>query len=199
MRMPTISRFMLVAVATVLAGCATPGAVRIVQPLAAEARSNVRFAEVAVVVAETARENVARLDAKAAEKRAERSLPPIAGESATRPIADEYATLPLEMMLRLAVEDAVRVRSAPGGKPLKITVQIDNFRTANAAAAWLAGSNDQLAGLVTVSDPATGQKLGSFFVDVLEIHSGLLAMAMRGSGVREKLVEQVADHVRDNL
>ena len=63
----------------------------------------------------------------------------------------------------------------------------------------LAGSNDQLAGSVELSDAATGEKLGQFYVDVINSHSGLLGMALRGGGVREKLAQEFANHIARQL
>lgn len=183
-----------------LAACATtPGPVRVVQPVAPEARGQVSYSEIEIKVSDTAKANVARLDAKAAEKRVSAKLAPVNGALAQRPTKDQYETLPLELLLRHSIEDALSARNVPGGRPLKLTVTVDNLKTANAAAAWLAASSDQLAGLVTVSDAATGQRLGSFYIDVTEAHAGLLGMAMRGSEVREKMAAQFAEHVRNNL
>jgi hypothetical protein len=76
---------------------------------------------------------------------------------------------------------------------------MDTLKTANAAMAWLASSSDQLAGMVEVRDAATDAKLSEFYVDVMEAHAGLLGMALRGGGVREKLAAKFATHLADEL
>lgn len=116
-------------------------------------------------------------------------------ESATsiRPAKDEYATLPFANMFPLVIEDVTKDWGLVGGKPVKLVVTIDTLKTANAAMAILiAASSDQLAGMVEVRDAATDAALGSFYVDVINSHGGWLGMAMRGSGVREKLTEEFA-------
>lgn len=188
------------ALAVTVAGCASaPKPVKIVQPIALDARGQVNYQVIDVIVGETARKNVERFDVKAAEKRRDAKLDAYSAGAGVRPTPDQYETLPTDALLRHAIEDAIMARSMPSGRPLKVTVQVDNVRTANVAAAMLVSSNDQMAGLVTVSDAATGQKLGAFTVDVLSTHSGLGGMAVRGGNIREKMAQDFAEHVRNNL
>jgi hypothetical protein len=79
-----------------------------------------------------------------------------------------------------------------GGKAVNLRVTVENIKTANAGMALLLSSSDELSGEVVVLDPATQQPLGSFYVQVVNSHGGLAGLAMRGGGVREKLVEEFA-------
>lgn len=169
---------------------------------------------VEVVIAPTASETFAKLEKIASEKRVAAGLTPVVDApvvavtaeataaatvtDAPAPVAlaaprapqDEYATLPFARMFPLVMEDVTREWGLTGGRPVKLKVTVDTLKTANAGMALLFGSADQLAGLVEVTDPATGAKLGSFYIDVINSHGGLAGLAMRGAGIREKLAEE---------
>ncbi|MCA1749892.1 MAG: hypothetical protein LC634_10370 [Sphingomonadales bacterium] len=172
---------------------------RVVTPLADPVVGANHVAQVEVTIGDTAEEALVVFDEKAAEKRAERGLAPVEGELAERPSREEYATLPLDVMLPLMIEDHTREWGLTSGRALRLDVTIDTLKTANAAMAWLAGSSDQLAGMVEVSDATTGEPLGEFYVDVINSHSGLLGMAIRGAGIREELAEEFGIHVARQL
>ncbi|MGH6808335.1 MAG: hypothetical protein ACREEJ_16075 [Ensifer adhaerens] len=166
---------------------------RVVEPLAEEIINNNHVVAVEISINPLAAEKMAKFEEKAAEKRTAASLPPVdaAAPLSTRPSEDEYATLPFQRMFPLVIEDVTREWGLTGGRPIKLRVSIDTLKTANAAMAiLLAPSADQLAGMVEVVDPQTNEGLGSFYVDVLNGHSGWGGMLMRGGGVREKLAEE---------
>ncbi|RJF94062.1 hypothetical protein [Sphingomonas cavernae] len=183
-------------VALALAAIALPADAkqrRVVEPLPAAIVNNNHVVAVEVSISPLAQEKFAKFEAKAAEKRAEARLQPVALDTqfAARPGEDEYATLPFQKMFPLVMEDVTREWGLKGGQPIKLVVTIDTLKTANAAMAiLLAPSADQLAGIVEVVDPATNASLGSFYVDVINSHSGWGGMLMRGGGVREKLAEE---------
>lgn len=191
---------MLRIVLALLVAAAVPAAAKerkIIEPLPTELVAANHVVDVEVVVSDAAAEKMTAFEAKAAEKRADAKLPPVdlavpVKAEDRRPLSDEYATLPFARMFPLVMQDVSRDWGLTGGRPVKLKVTIDNLKTANAAMAWLAASSDQLAGMVEVSDPATGAALGSFYIDVVNAHGGLLGMAIRGAGVREKLVEEFA-------
>jgi hypothetical protein len=112
--------------------------------------------------------------------------------AAPRPGKPEYETLPFARMFPLVMEDVTREWGLTNGRPIKLTVTVDTLKTANAAMAVLLSSADQLAGMVEISDPSTNERLGSFYIDVLNNHGGLFGMAIRGASVREKLSEEFA-------
>lgn len=87
----------------------------------------------------------------------------------------------------LVVTEGTRTWGMTGGRAVKLTISIDTLKTADAGMVMLLGSTDQLAGVVAVTDAASGEHLGEFYVDVLNARAGLLGLAMRRSGVREKL------------
>ncbi len=186
---------------------------KIIDPLAEGLVAQNHVAAVEVKLGPTIAPKMADYEAKAAQKRAAAGLgavapgtpapvvtsdaaaaPAIEANPATsdRPSRDIYATLPFATMMPLVMEDVTRDWGLKTGRPVKLTITIDNLKFANAGMAMLIGSSDQLAGLVEVSDPASGAKLGSFYVDVINSHGGLLGLAMRGAGIREKLAEEFA-------
>lgn len=189
-----------VGVALVLSACAGVEPVKVVQPLSTSA-GNVMVADVDVAFSSLAVEAVAPFEEKAAAKRAAAGLAPVstAAEMPNRPDQEEYDTLPFATMFRYMVDDVTRQYGLATGQPLRLEVEIDTLKTANAAMALLAGSNDQLAGTVRVYQAADNRKVGEFYVDVVNSHSGLLGLAARGGGVREKLSAEFAAHIAQQL
>ena len=55
---------------------------------------------------------------------------------------------------------------------------------------------DNDTSVVVATDGAT---VNLFYVDVLNVRAGMLGLAMRGSGVREKLAAEFAKHVAEQL
>lgn len=182
-----------------LTACVKP--VNVVQPLAAALQRQVVVAEVDVKLSPLAQGTMDKFEGKAAEKRAAAGLPPVdpAATPAARPPQDQYSTLPFGQMFELVVQDVTRQNGLASGRPVKLQVEIDTLKTANAGMALLAGSSDQLAGNVRILDPQTNERLGEFYVDVINSHSGLLGLAMRGGGIREELAEEFALHIARQL
>jgi tRNA U54 and U55 pseudouridine synthase Pus10 len=108
------------------------------------------------------------------------------------------AALPFARLFDKAVKEATRARGLGSGRPLLVTVEMDALRIPDAAMAVL-GRSDRLAGQVRVADARTGERLALFYVTVDKEHSGLIGLAVRGGGVREKLVREFAAHVADQL
>lgn len=152
--------------------------------------------QVEVIVADTAQEKMAKLEEKAAEKRAEAKL--AAWTPATdgaAPPAGQYATIPFTGMMPFVMRDVTRkwgLTPERAGKAVNLRITIENIKTANAGMALLMGSSDELSGEVIVLDPANQKQIGNFYVQVINSHSGLAGLAMRGGGIREKLAEEFA-------
>ncbi len=186
--------------ALLVAGCVKP--VEVLQPISASLQTGPKMvADVDVKLSSTAAAAMTKFEEKAREKRVAAGLPPIAdGTEVTGEVKkDHYATLPFDAMFERVVGDVTREHGLKSGRPLKLAVEIDTLKTANAGMALLAGSNDQLAGSVKVHDASSGEKLGEFYVDVINSHSGLLGLAMRGGGIREELAEEFALHISRQL
>ena len=111
---------------------------------------------------------------------------------------DGDAALPFAALFDKAVKEATRARGLESGRALTITIEMDALRIPDVAMAAL-GRSDRLAGQVIVSDARTGDRLAMFYVDVDKAHSGLIGLAMRGGGVREKLVRGFAAHIAEQL
>ena len=178
-----------------LAACAADP-VRIIEPVSTQVRGASHVADVRVTVGELARAQVARFDERASEART-RAEPAI--RRAERPSQDEYATLPFARMLALVVADAARAQGLNSGRPLRLDIYVNAVRTADPAMAIVVASRDQLAGTVRVADAQSGEPLGAFHVDVINVHSGLVGLALRGGGIRERLAEEFAVHVARQL
>jgi hypothetical protein len=106
--------------------------------------------------------------------------------------------LPFEKLFDKAVKEATRARGLEAGRPLLVTVEMDVLRIPDVAMAVL-GRSDRLAGQVRVEDARTGDRLALFYVTVDKAHPGLIGLAMRGGGVREKLVRGFAAHIAEQL
>lgn len=182
-----------------VAACASP--VQVVQPLSSSLQDQVSVRDVDVTFSPLARDAITRFEDKAKEKRLAEGLPPVdpATELADRPEADVYSTLPFNHMLELVVQDVTRDWGLQAGRPIRLAVEIDTLKTANAGMAMLAGSSDQMSGSVVIHDAVNDERLGEFYVDVINSHAGLLGLAMRGGGIREKLAEEFALHVSRQL
>ncbi len=177
-------------------------AVKVIEPLAAGVAGvgAVHVVSTTVTIGETARPILAKLEEKAAAKRASAGLPPIdAAAAGTRPSPETYEALPFATMMPLEIEDVTRDWGLTAGRPVKLAVTIDSIKTADAGVAMLIGSSDELAGTVDVLDAADDRRLGQFYVDVLNFRSGMLGLALRGSGVREKLAGEFAKHIAEQL
>ena len=166
----------------------------VIEQLPADIVDRNYITQVEVIVAETASKKMAELEAKAQEKRAGAGLAAFTETDAAIP-ADQYAGVPFAAMMPAVMRDVTRkwgLTQERGGKPVKLIVTVENIKTANAGMALLMGSADELSGEVAVIDAATQAHLGSFYVQVINSHSGLAGLAMRGGGIREKLVEEFA-------
>lgn len=150
--------------------------------------------QVEVAIADTAVKKMAELENKANEKRIESGLAPFVADVGVPP-QDQYATLPFSAMMPFVMRDVTRkwgLTPERGGKPVNLRITIENIKTANAGMALFLGSSDELSGEVVVLDPSTQQQIGNFYVQVINSHGGLAGLAMRGAGIREKLVEEFA-------
>ena len=106
--------------------------------------------------------------------------------------------LPFALLFDKAVKEATRARGLETGRALRVTVEMDVLRIPDVAMAVL-GRSDRLAGQVRVEDARTGDRLALFYVTVDKPHSGLVGLAMRGTGVREKLVRDFAARIAEQL
>jgi hypothetical protein len=185
--------------ALLLAACA-PNPVSIVVPVSAAIRGASHVADVQVTVDPLVQAQMDRFEQKARDNRERAGLAPVpAGRPATRPSQDAYATLPFAEMMELVVEDVTRQHGLTSGRPLRLRIEVDRLQTADAAMAILAGSSDQLAGTVWVLDAQSNESLGQFYVDVVNSHSGVIGLALRGGGIREKLAEEFSLHISRQL
>lgn len=181
-----------------LFAASTPALARqrtVIEDLPKEIVDNNHVAAVEIIIADTARPKLDKLEAKAAQNRANQGLAAYDPATASaRPLRDEYASLPFEAMLPLVMQDVTRDWGLTDGKgvPVKLRITIETIKTANAAMAILGGSSDELAGKVDVFNAAGDQNIGSFYVHVVNAHGGWAGMLMRGSGVREKLAQEFA-------
>jgi hypothetical protein len=108
------------------------------------------------------------------------------------------AGIPLAQLFDKDVKEATRARGFETGRPLRVTIELDVLRIPDVAMAVL-GRSDRLAGQVRVEDARTGDRLALFYVTEDKAHSGLIGLAMRGGGVREKLVRGFAAHIAEQL
>jgi hypothetical protein len=140
-----------------------------------------RVAAVEIIIQPTARSSVVALDERAA------------ASGAQGPASRSFNTL-----IEAAVRDAALRAGLNGGRPLRLLLDIDHLQVPGTGAAMF-GKDDRLAGTVFVRDAATGAMLGQLYVDVASGNAGLLGIALRGGGVRERLAAAFAERIADAL
>lgn len=194
-------RLLILAVALTVAAPVNAKAVRVIEPVDLSVTAGAQITDVEVTITPGTKDAFDAFEQKAAEKRAQAGLAAVdaAQPLAGRPGEAEYATLPIARMMPLVVQDVSRERGLTSGRALKLKIELDTLKTANAGMAMLIGSSDQLAGTVSVFDAETGRKVGEFYVDVFNARSGLFGLAARGGGVREKLATEFSQHIVKQL
>jgi hypothetical protein len=186
---------------TLLLSACGPSAVQVFRPVPASVRGAGMIADVRVRPGPMSRSIMAALDQRTAERRSGAGLPPVdpAAEPPGALPRDQYDMLPFAQMFELMLKDVARERGLAGTMALRVEVEIDTLKTANAGMAIIAGSRDQLAGQVEIFDARSNERIGQYYVDVVNAHSGLIGLAIRGGGIREKLAAQFARHIVDQL
>ncbi|SMF61485.1 hypothetical protein [Allosphingosinicella indica] len=168
-------RLSILATLFLLTACA--GTTDEVLPVARDIRGVSYVQSASITVTDMARPSVARLDA-------------IASGKATGPASSNFRALLHDMILREVGQER--------GRPIALTVEIDDLKVTNFGGALL-GSSDRMAGTVFLYDPATGASLGQLYIDVTSRSPGLLGAALRGSGVREQMVSRFVRRLSDAL
>ena len=172
-------RFVCLAALLPLAGCAEPSQVLLPIDASIKNASFVRAVEVGVQPPAAAK--VAQLDEKARSKRA-------AGQT-------DHASLPFAEMLPLVIEEVTRAWGLTGRRALKLRVEIDSIGTASTGATLLGQGQDRMSGLVFIHDAVSGEPLGQLRIDVVNSHSGVVGLLIRGGGIREELAKEFAIHI----
>ncbi|MBL4906474.1 MAG: hypothetical protein JKX94_03405 [Sneathiella sp.] len=176
-------------VAIVLFGLALTGCVttNVVKPLS-EAEQGIRnINKVTVSYSELSKSELKAADQMREQEKADVSSP------------DARKFKPLKEALSEIVKEHLEQRDTDGKLYADVEIEIDNLKLANAALIWLVGDNDQLTGTVRVHDSDTKVLLTEVYVDILEGNGGLLGLAIRGSGVRERLSLEFAERIGDQL
>jgi hypothetical protein len=140
-----------------------------------------QVAAVEIVLQPTARPAVAALDERA-------EVSGVQGAAAQ----------PFNAVLEAAVREAALRSGLNSGRQLRLVLDIDVLQVQGTGAA-LFGKADRLAGTVYVRDAQTGAALGQLYVDVGGGSAGPIALAIRGSGGRERLARAFADRVAGAL
>jgi hypothetical protein len=168
-----------------LAACTKP--VTVTQPLPENAFGQVHVTDIAVSYTDAAKEGIQK-DNDRQQKKAEDGK-----------ADDKYEGLKFTEMMENLLSDRLAEADVDGPRNVSLDVAIDTLKFVSAAMTIIGGDSDQLAGLVTVKDSGTGEQIAEFYVDVLNSHGGLLGLAIRGTGVREQLAQEFADHVIEQL
>lgn len=113
--------------------------------------------------------------------------------------SEEAQYQPLKVTLKDIAKERLESRDSNGDLLANIDIEVDSMKLANPLATVLVGDTDQLSGTVRAYDPKTNEVFTEFYVDVLEGSGGLLGLAIRGGGVRERLSLQFADHIGNEL
>lgn len=181
-----MKNYILLFVAAIsLTACVTP--TKVLQALPEEQKGSLNIQSVSVTYSDLSRDQIILLDEKAQER----------AETADSPNEIQYKTL--ETSLETIVKEYLEGIDSDGLSNANVKIEIDNLKFANAAAALLVGDTDQLAGTVRVYNAQSKQLVSEFYVDVLKGTGGLLGLAIRGGGVREKLANDFAIHIGNEL
>jgi hypothetical protein len=108
------------------------------------------------------------------------------------------AALPFDRLLETAVRDAATRAGLTGARPLKLVLEIDAIAVQGTGSA-LVGAQDRLAGTAFIRDARSGAALGQLYIDVRAGQAGLVGLALRGSGVRERLAANFAGRIAGAL
>lgn len=169
--------------------------VKIIETLQPDLYNGVQITGIDLSFADSFLKERAESDAKAARQRAAAGLPMLDPEAyPSAPAEPEtYDTLPFKQMFPLVVRDVTREHGLTSGRRVKLNVTLETLKTADAAIAiLLAASSDALEGSVDIVDANDGSSLGRLRVTIARARSGLLGMAIRGNGLRERLSKEFA-------
>lgn len=142
---------------------------RIIEPLEPAIIDNATIVAVTVTPSATAAAAIVKLDKAAARKAASRK----AGKPAEQPAATdtaELARLPFADMFPLVMKDIAREFHLEGDRRIKLAVSIDTIKQPNGFLALVASSDEEIAGVVEVSDADDGRPLGVFHIDVINTY-----------------------------
>ena len=174
---------------------------KVLEPLPTDLIGAVTVVDTTIAIGEKAKTNADKLNDIAAQKRVAAKLAPVDSSAvfSVRPVEVEYSTLPLVRMLPLEVEDVTKAWHLTSGRHVRLTITITAVQTADVGMAMLLGSADMLDGIVDVVDPDSGARLGEFRAIVYNYRAGVLGLAVRGTGVREKLAQAFAEQISRQL
>lgn len=171
-------RPLLLVLLLILSGCT--GRSEEVLPVSEAIRGASRVEEVELRLQPPVRAAVAALDERA------------------RTRSEGDAALPLSELLPRRIAEAARARGLVSGRPLRLIVELDELQVAGTGSALL-GKADRMAGTVFIRDLASGAPLGQLYIDIDKRTSSLVALALRGGGIRERLAETFAEQVAASL
>lgn len=168
-----------------LSACVTP--TTIVKPLDTQHQGNRNINYVNVSYSELSKDKITKMDNEAIEEGREEGT------------LNELKHQPLHTSMAYIVKESLEKVDNDSGFSTNIEIEVDNLQIANPLAMFLVGDNDQLTGTVKVYDTQTKQLLTEFYVDHLKPQGGLLDMAIRGTGVREKMSAQFAEYIAEQM
>lgn len=93
-------------------------------------------------------------------------------------VSVKSATAPASLAptLRSAILGATN-RCALGSAPITLRVSVENFKTQEGAATFFLGGQVQLAGLVSLVDPASNAVRAEYYVDQVRSGGGIIGLA----------------------
>ncbi|MEM9470192.1 MAG: hypothetical protein AAF988_08515 [Pseudomonadota bacterium] len=177
--------FLLLFSALTISGCVQH--TKMLKPLAEKQQGTLNIQSVTVSYSDLSAETIMAIDEK------------IKTEAEKKGNSDSIASQPLKSSMAKVTKEVLEARDSDTNDFANIYIEVDNLKFVDPMAAILISDTDQLSGSVKVVDPKTKELLSEFYVDVLKGTGGLLGLAVRGGGVREKLSAQFAEYIGDNL
>jgi hypothetical protein len=191
---------------------AAPGVAKertVVQPLPKEFVANVTVIGVDIEYSDATKPAILALDDRARVNRSDKGLPRFdPGPDMSR---NDYATIPTTPMLSQMVIDTTRNAKLTGGSDVRLKIAVDTIKFARKSNIAFGKPLDRAFGLFTDTDDYEGdddeiagfvdvytvnnKRVASFYIDVVNSYSGLLAVPIRGRSVREKLAEEFSKEI----
>ncbi|MGK2910301.1 MAG: hypothetical protein ACSLE1_10970 [Sphingobium sp.] len=169
--------------------------VKVIETLQPDLYNGVQITGVDISFADSFLKERAESDAKAARRRAAAGLQALDPDAYPAALAEPetYDTLPFKQMFPLVLRDVTHERGLTSGRRVKLNITLETLKTADAAIAiLLAASSDALEGSVDIVDANDGRSLGRLRITIARARSGLIGMAVRGNGLRERLSKEFA-------
>lgn len=181
----------------------------VIEALPAQFVANMTITAIDIDYSDAAKPAILALDDRARANRSTLGLPRF--DPAARNADTDYTTIPTTPMLSQMITDTSRAWKSGGGSNVRLKIAVDTIKFARKSNIAFGkpldrafgvltntddfyGDDDEIAGFVDVY-AADNKRIASFYIDVVNSYSGVLALPIRGGNVREKLAEEFSREI----